>query len=169
MDDFNSVALGSANIAGGTLAPGFVDLQVNGGGGVMFNDAPTVGTLKTIAKAHARLGATSILPTLITDSPDQVKAAVAAVEAAISDRVSGIVGLHLEGPHLSLGRKGAHDPSLIRPMAPSDVAFLLHAADRLPFLKVTIAPESVSSQQIKRLSDAGILVSLGHSDAGYDE
>jgi N-acetylglucosamine-6-phosphate deacetylase len=154
---------------GGILAPGFVDLQVNGGGGVMFNSAPTVETLRVMAKAHAGLGATSILPTLITDTPDQVRAAVAAVETAILEKISGIAGLHLEGPHLSLARKGAHDPSLIRRMEPSDEAFLLEAAGRLPLLKVTIAPENVSPEQMKRLSDAGILLSLGHSDASYDD
>jgi len=156
-------------LAGGTLIPGFVDLQVNGGGGVMFNNAPTVETLQIMARAHAGLGATSILPTLITDTPAQVRAAVAAVSAAISGKVAGIIGLHLEGPHLSPARKGAHDPSLIRAMDADDEAFLLEAATRLPLLKMTIAPESVTPKQIKRLADAGILLSLGHSDAGYDD
>jgi len=155
-------------LEGGTLIPGYVDLQVNGGGGVMFNDAPTIETLQTMARAHAGLGATSILPTLISDTPSQVQSAVAAVEAAVSGNVAGIIGLHLEGPHLSQSRKGAHDPSLIRPMEADDEAFLLKAAAMLPLLKVTIAPESVSLKQIKRLSEAGILLSLGHSDASYD-
>jgi N-acetylglucosamine-6-phosphate deacetylase len=156
-------------VNGGLLSPGFVDLQVNGGGGVMFNDAPTVDTLRIMAKAHAELGATSILPTLITDTPEQVHAAIAAVRAAIEQKVDGIIGLHLEGPHLSLARKGAHDPSLIRLMTPEDEDILLAAAKTLPVLKVTIAPESVTPAQMRRLSDAGILLSIGHSDAGYDE
>ncbi|MCP3970669.1 MAG: N-acetylglucosamine-6-phosphate deacetylase [Rhodobacteraceae bacterium] len=154
---------------GGILAPGFVDLQVNGGGGVMFNDSPTVETLRIMARAHAGLGATSILPTLITDTPDMVQAAVGAVDAAIADGVAGIAGLHLEGPHLSRARKGAHDPSLIRPMEPADLAFLLEAARRLPVLKVTIAPESVDPAQMKLLSNAGILLSLGHCNASYEQ
>jgi len=154
---------------GGTLAPGFVDLQVNGGNGVMFNDAPTVATLRTIAQAHAGLGATSILPTLITDTPAQVRAAIDAVEGAIAQGVAGIIGLHLEGPHLSQTRKGAHAPSLIRPMQADDLALLLEAARRLPVLKVTIAPESVPLDYMKQMADSGILLSIGHSDATYDQ
>ncbi len=156
-------------LQGGTLAPGFVDLQVNGGGGVMFNDIPSVQTLRTMASAHAGLGATSILPTLISDTPSQVGAAIDAVKHAIADGVSGIIGLHLEGPHLSLPRKGAHDPNLIRQMSSQDEQTLLDAAKQLPVLKVTLAPESVSFQQMKRLSGAGILLSLGHSDATYEQ
>jgi len=154
---------------GGTLAPGFVDLQVNGGGGVMFYDDPSVETLRVTAAAHASLGATSILPTLITQTADKVRAAVDAVEAAIAEGVPGIVGLHLEGPHLSLERKGAHAPALIRPMDDADLTFLFEAAKRLPVLKVTIAPEAVSLGQMKRLSDAGILLSLGHTNASFDQ
>ncbi len=152
---------------GGILSPGFVDLQVNGGGGVMFNDAPTVETLRIMADAHARLGATSILPTLITDRPEITRAAIAAVYDAQAQGVAGIAGLHLEGPHLSLARKGAHDPALIRPMRENDLDLLLAAARQLPVLKVTIAPESVTPAQMRALADAGILLSLGHSDAGF--
>ncbi|MTI44787.1 N-acetylglucosamine 6-phosphate deacetylase [Roseibium hamelinense] len=153
---------------GGILAPGFVDLQVNGGGGVMFNDAPTLGTLKTIAEAHRTLGATSILPTLITDDTAHVHAAIRAAEQAIEARVPGITGLHLEGPHLSLARKGAHSADLIRQMSAEDLLILLEAADRLPVLKITVAPESVSCEQIRALCQKGVIVSLGHTDAGYD-
>ncbi len=156
-------------LSGGILAPGFVDLQVNGGGGVMFYDDPSVDTLRTIAAAHASLGATSILPTLITQTADKVRAAITSVETAIAEGVPGIVGLHLEGPHLSLARKGAHAPSLIRTMEAADLALLLEAADRIPFLKVTLAPESVSFEQMRCLSDAGILLSLGHTDASFDQ
>lgn len=154
-------------LGGGTLVPGYVDLQVNGGGGVMFNDAPSLATLKVIARAHARLGATAILPTLITDTPDKTRAAIAAVGEAVEKNIPGIKGLHLEGPHLSQARKGAHDGDLIRPMTGTDVATLLEAAARLPVLKVTIAPESVTFAQMKRLADAGILLSLGHTDASH--
>ena len=153
---------------GGTLSPGFVDLQVNGGGGVMFNDAPTVETLATIAAAHRGLGTLAILPTLITDTPDQTAAAISAVTTALDQKIPGIAGLHLEGPHLSVARKGAHDGTLIRPMQDSDLRGLLDAANHIPNLMMTVAPESVTNAQIRAMADAGIIVSLGHSDCDYD-
>lgn len=153
---------------GGVIAPGFVDLQVNGGGGVMFNDGPCVQTLARMAQAHAALGATSILPTLITDTPDKTRAAIAAVRAAVAEGVAGIAGLHLEGPHLAPSRCGAHDPALIRDMDESDLADLCVAARQLPVLMVTLAPESVTDAQIAQLAAARVVVSLGHTDAGYD-
>ncbi|SDC04613.1 N-acetylglucosamine-6-phosphate deacetylase [Ruegeria marina] len=156
-------------LGGGLLAPGFVDLQVNGGGGVMLNNAPTFETLRRMAEAHARIGATTILPTLITDTPEVVAHAVAAVRDAVARGVPGIAGLHLEGPHLAVARKGAHNASLIRAMTPEDLAMLLDAARSLPLLKVTLAPESATSAQIERLSQAGVLVSLGHTDASYEQ
>lgn len=148
----------------GILAPGFVDLQVNGGGGVMFNDAPSRDTLRTMAEAHARLGTTTLVPTLITDRPEITEAAVDAVAGA---DVPGVIGLHLEGPHLAPAKKGAHDADLIRAMTLSDLEFLLESAARLPILKVTLAPESVSVQQIAALAEAGVIVSLGHSACDY--
>ena len=156
-------------LEGGTLLPGFVDLQVNGGGGVMFNDVTTPEGLATIAEAHAKTGTRAILPTLITDRPEKTRAAVDATEAAIAAGVSGIIGLHLEGPHLSVARKGAHDAALIRPMTEVDEGFLCDAVQRLPNLLLTVAPESVSPRQIARLSEAGILVSLGHTDCSFAE
>lgn len=155
-------------LGSGTIAPGFVDLQLNGGDGVMLNDAPTLETLERMAAAHGGLGATAIFPTLITDSPEQTRAAVEAAVAAIATGVPGIAGLHLEGPHLSLARKGAHDPALIRRMEDADLAFLVASAARLPRLMVTLAPESVSNDQVARLSAGGVYVSLGHTDAEYD-
>lgn len=155
-------------LTGGILAPGFVDLQLNGGGGVMLNDSPDRATVARIAEAHAGLGALTILPTLITDRPELARRAVEAVAESIAAGVPGVAGLHLEGPHLSLARKGAHDPALIRPMTEEDLAFLLAAAARLPRLLVTLAPESVSMAQIAQMAQAGILVSLGHSDCSYD-
>lgn len=161
----------NANVAqvDGILSPGFVDIQVNGGGGVMFNDDPSVDTLQIMASAHARLGATSILPTLITDTPEQTRAAITAVEKAIASGLPGIIGLHLEGPHLATIRKGAHDPALIRRMDDDDVAMLVRAAQKLPVLMVTLAPENVSLEQIRVLAKAGIILSLGHSDAGFED
>jgi len=155
-------------LEGGVIAPGLVDLQVNGGGGVMFNDDPSVDTLRVMARAHIGLGATAILPTLITDTPAHSRAAIDAVEAAIAQGMPGIAGLHLEGPHLSVARKGAHDPSLIRAMGDGDLEMLCAAAARLPVLKMTLAPEAVTPEQIRALTGAGVLVSLGHSDAGFD-
>ena len=165
-----AAAAGDATIidlAGDILSPGYVDLQVNGGGGVMFNDDQSVAALTTIAAAHARLGATTILPTLITDTPERTAAAILAVEAAIAAGVAGIGGLHLEGPHLSLARKGAHDPRLIRPMTDRDLSRICEAARRLPALMVTLAPENVTRHQVAALAEAGVIVSLGHTDADF--
>ena len=155
------------DLKGGILAPGFVDLQVNGGGGVMLNSAPTVEALKVMEAAHAGLGATTILPTLITDTKEHTKAAIEAVKGAIEAGIEGIAGLHLEGPHLSIARKGAHDPALIRPMEDKDLSLLVEAAKALPVLKVTLAPESASLAQIRALKKAGVVVALGHTDAPF--
>jgi N-acetylglucosamine-6-phosphate deacetylase len=156
------------DIGDGWLAPGLVDLQVNGGGGVLLNDDPTAAAMARIARAHAGLGTTAILPTLITDSPATTAAAIAAARAALAAGVPGIAGLHLEGPHLSVARKGAHDPALIRPMAEADMDAILDAAADIPALLSTLAPESVTPDQIARLTAAGVVVSLGHTDAGFD-
>jgi len=152
-------------LGSGTIAPGFVDLQVNGGGGVMFNDDPSVVTLKTMVEAHACLGATAILPTLITDNAEHVQAAITAVEQAVSEGMVGIIGLHLEGPHLSPSRKGAHDESQIRPMTTKEHQLLLEQVERLPLLMLTLSPENVSTDQLRSLADAGIILSLGHTNA----
>lgn len=155
------------DLGGGTIAPGFVDLQVNGGGGVMFNDETTAEAIRTIAAAHASTGTLALLPTLITDTPERSRAAVDAVAEAIAAGVPGVLGVHLEGPHLSLARKGAHDPALIRRMDAKDEAFLIEAAARLPNVLVTLAPESATPDQIARLAEAGVIVSLGHTDCTY--
>ncbi|MEL7213399.1 MAG: N-acetylglucosamine-6-phosphate deacetylase [Pseudomonadota bacterium] len=166
--DRGSITSGDVvDLAGDILFPGFVDLQVNGGDGVQFNSNPSVETLERIAKAHRSLGVTAFLPTLITDSLEKTNAAISAACAAITRGVPGIAGLHLEGPHLSITRKGAHDASLIRRMDASDLESLLVAAQKLPLLKVTVAPENVTEEQVRRLADAGVLVSLGHTDADY--
>ncbi|WP_281857396.1 N-acetylglucosamine-6-phosphate deacetylase [Litoreibacter halocynthiae] len=154
-------------LGGGLITPGFVDLQVNGGGGVMFNDEQSVAVLRKIAEAHATTGTQALLPTLITDTPERTRAAIDAVEEAIAENVAGIVGIHLEGPHLSVARKGAHDAKLIRTMTDEDLSLIRHAADRLPNVMITGAPESASPTQIKSMSEAGIVVSLGHTDADY--
>ena len=152
---------------GGMLAPGFVDLQVNGGGGVMLNDHPDVASIETICRAHAPFGTTALLPTLITDTPAITAAAIAAGAEAARQKLPGFLGLHLEGPHLSVARKGAHDPALIRPMLDADQAALIAARKKLPVLLTTIAPESVEPTRVSALTKAGVIVSLGHSDTGY--
>ncbi|TCL01172.1 N-acetylglucosamine 6-phosphate deacetylase [Shimia isoporae] len=150
------------------LLPGYVDVQVNGGDGVMLNDAPTVDTLARMAQAHRSLGCRMILPTLITDTPEKTTATIAAAVEAVKQGVDGIGGLHLEGPHLSVARKGAHDAALIRPMTDHDLAELLQAAMDLPALLITLAPENVTREQVAALVSAGAVVSLGHTDAGFD-
>jgi len=152
-------------LAGGMLVPGFVDLQVNGGGGVLLNEVPTLDGIRTICSNYAQFGTTALLPTLITDTPEITVKAVAAGIAATDAKVPGFLGLHLEGPHLSVARKGAHDPKLIRPMDEIDLEGLIAARKRLPNLLSTVAAETVPPEQIARLAAAGIVVSIGHSDA----
>jgi len=154
-------------LEGGTLTPGLVDLQVNGGGGLMFNADPNRATLETIARAHSTLGTAAIMPTLITAKPAQTQAAIGAVTAAIEAGVPGILGIHLEGPHLSVARRGAHDPSLIRPMTDADLELLVTAARSIPNVMVTVAPENVTQAQVAALAAAGVIVSLGHTDADF--
>lgn len=148
-------------LAGGVVAPGFVDVQVNGGGGVLLNDAPTAEAMQQIADAHAVFGTTSLLPTLISDRPAAVTAAIAAARLAVGQ---GVAGLHLEGPHLAPARKGTHLPAHLRAMTEADVAELAAAAKALPVLVLTVAPEQVSVAQVARLAAAGAVVCLGHTD-----
>jgi len=150
-----------------SLVPGFVDLQVNGGGGVLLNEQRDVEGIRTICAAHARFGTTALLPTLITDTPEVTEEAIAAGLAARAAAVPGFLGLHLEGPHLSIARKGAHDPALIRPMEEADLERTVAARKGLEALLTTLAPENASNAQIARLAAAGVTVSLGHSDSGY--
>lgn len=150
-----------------SLVPGFVDLQVNGGGGVLLNEQRDVEGIRTICAAHARFGTTALLPTLITDTPEVTEEAIAAGLAARAAAVPGFLGLHLEGPHLSIARKGAHDPALIRPMEEADLERTVAARKGLEALLTTLAPENASNEQIARLAAAGVTVSLGHSDSGY--
>jgi N-acetylglucosamine-6-phosphate deacetylase len=149
---------------GAWLAPGFIDLQVNGGGDVLFNDHPTVEGACAIAAAHRRFGTTGLLPTLITDSPDKMRLALDAADIA-AGREPGILGVHLEGPYLSPEKPGVHDPRHIRPPGADDVAML--TASRNGVLLVTLAPEVVPPGFIARLVAAGVRVSLGHSMATY--
>ncbi len=154
---------------GGLIAPGFVDLQVNGGGGVLFNESPDVDAIRTICKAHAQFGTTALLVTLITDTVEVTEAAIAAGAAAVAENVPGFLGLHIEGPHLSISKKGAHDPALVRRMDNEDQKRLEAAAASVPMLMTTVAPESVTPSQISSLTAAGVRVSIGHTAASFAE
>jgi len=153
------------DLDGALLLPGFIDVQVNGGGGALFNAAPTVATIRTIGAAHRRFGTTGFLPTLISDSVDTMRAALAAVEQAFDEGVPGLLGVHLEGPWLAPGRKGVHDPKWFHLPGEDELALLCapHRGVRL----VTLAPERVSHDIIARLAAAGVLVNAGHTAADY--
>jgi len=147
---------------GSFLAPGFIDLQVNGGGGILLNDRPTADAMRAIARAHRRFGTTSCLPTLITDQPQQIEAAIAAArEAAGRD---GVLGLHLEGPFISPARPGIHRPDYIRQAGLDDLAWLSGLAE-VESVLVTLAPECVPDGFIKALTGLGARVAAGHSEA----
>jgi len=154
-----------ADAGEGMLVPGFVDLQVNGGGGVLLNDEPSVEAIECICAAHRQFGTTALLPTLISDGPDKTALAIKAAQAAHQQKIAGCLGLHLEGPHLSQARRGAHDARFIRMAHDGDIARLVAARAKVANLLVTVAPEAVDPEQVRQLVDAGIKVSLGHSDA----
>lgn len=160
---------GDVVLDGGVLAPAFVDLQVNGGGGIMLDGQADAGRIAAICATHILLGCAGVLPTLITDTPKATAQVIKAGIEAAQANVPGFLGLHLEGPHLDPRRKGAHDAALIRPMGSDDLAMLLAAAQKLPVLMVTLAPCSASLDQVRALVKAGVLVSLGHSECSYDE
>ena len=146
------------------LAPGSIDLQVNGGGDVLFNDAPTPKTIRRIVAAHRRFGTTALLPTLISDSPANMNAAVAAVDE-LSGVDPGVLGIHLEGPFLSPEKAGVHAPRHIRHPTANDLDLI--AARRRGVTLVTLAPEKVPPDFIGTLTRAGVRVALGHSMATY--
>lgn len=147
------------------IAPGFIDLQVNGGGGVRFGDETSAEAIGVITSAHARFGTTKLLPTLITDTPEVTARAMEGGRQAHAARVPGFLGLHLEGPHLSLERKGAHNPYFIRPMTTTDLQAICEYRRTVGFMLTTVAPENVTREQVGALVDAGVVVSIGHSNA----
>ncbi len=155
-------------LAGGILAPGLIDLQVNGGGGEMVGADTDLAALRRLCAVHLALGSAGILPTLITYTPEVTSRVIAAGIEAARAGVPGFLGLHLEGPHLDLARCGAHDPGLIRAMGKDDLAALCAAAGQLPALMVTVAPEAVHPEQIATLKRAGVIVSLGHSNCSHE-
>ena len=155
------------DIEGGFLLPGFIDTQVNGGGGVLFNDDPSPETIATIGQAHRQFGTTGFLPTLISDRPDKIEAALHATETAISQGVSGVLGLHIEGPFINSDKKGIHDKSVIRKLDRETIARL--KGFKSGRLVITLAPETCDLADISELAEAGIIVSAGHTNARYED
>ncbi|MCW5736046.1 MAG: N-acetylglucosamine-6-phosphate deacetylase [Enhydrobacter sp.] len=151
--------------AGAFLAPGFIDLQVNGGGGVLLNDSPTADSMRAIARAHRRFGTTGCLPTMITDTRDRMRLAIEAAQSAAGR--DGVIGVHLEGPFISPNRPGIHRKDLIAQANDGDLEWLLGLAD-IGRSVVTLAPECVPAGFVKQLAAAGIRVSLGHSEASAE-
>ncbi len=152
------------DLEGSLLVPGFVDLQVNGGGDVLLNDSPDAATMARIADAHLRFGTTSLLPTLISDRLDKASSAIAALNES---EIPGVIGLHLEGPFLSPARKGVHDAAMFRPM--DEAALALVSSLRRGRMVLTVAPEVVPPGDIARLTAAGVIVCAGHSAATYEQ
>ncbi len=155
------------DLNGGWVVPGYIDTQVNGGGGVLFNDRLDVDGIATMAAAHAVYGTTAMLPTLVSETPDKIARALDAIDEAIEAKVPGIVGIHVEGPVLNPARKGIHDPVRFRDLDDDMVAVLTRP--RKGKVMLTIAPERVPLDTIKRLVAAGVLVSAGHSEASYEQ
>jgi N-acetylglucosamine-6-phosphate deacetylase len=148
--------------AGAFLAPGFIDLQVNGGGGVLLNDQPTADGMRAIARAHRRYGTTACLPTLISDTREQMRSAIAAARSIAG--AEGVLGLHLEGPFISPQRPGVHRPDRIAKPGAGDLEQLCELADAGRSL-VTLAPECVPADFVRTLTSSGVRVSIGHSEA----
>jgi N-acetylglucosamine-6-phosphate deacetylase len=155
------------DLEGGILTPGFIDLQVNGGGGALFTSAPTVDSLRTIGAAHRHTGTTGFLPTLITSDFEVMRQAVSAVEQAISEGVSGVLGIHLEGPFLNPERSGVHDARKFCALDQTGFDILTSLVEGKTL--VTLAPELTSAAMIRRLVGEGVIVSCGHSAASYEQ
>lgn len=165
--DVRRQGVDAIDLQGGTLLPGFIDLQVNGGGGVLFNNAPTVEAVRAIARAHRTFGTTALLPTLVSDDIEVMRAAIAAVRDAIAQGAPGVLGIHLEGPYLAPARKGTHDAGKFRVPDDEEIA-LATSLDNGPTL-VTLAPERVPPDRIRALVARGAIVFAGHTAGSYDE
>jgi N-acetylglucosamine-6-phosphate deacetylase len=155
------------DLDGGLLAPGFIDCQVNGGGGELFNDEPSVETIARIGRAHRRFGTTGFLPTLISDDLDVVARGIDAVREAIARGVPGVLGIHVEGPFLNEARRGVHDASKLRELDDDAVKLLTQPHGGVTM--VTLAPERTTPRYIRQLAEAGVIVSAGHTNATFDE
>ncbi len=163
--------LGSADeqvdLGGGFLLPGFIDAQVNGGGGVLFNNTPDVQSLRTLASAHRRFGTTGLLPTLISDDVEVMRTAIAATRDAIEAKVPGVLGIHLEGPYIAPARKGTHNPDKFRVPDADEIAMAASLDNGVTLL--TLAPERVPLESIRALVERGVIVAAGHTAATYEE
>lgn len=163
--------LGSADeqvdLGGGWLLPGFIDAQVNGGGGVLFNNTPDVESLRTLAAAHRRFGTTGLLPTLISDDVQVMRRAIDATRAAIAQGVPGVLGIHLEGPYIAPARKGTHDANKFRVPDADEIAMAASLDNGVTLL--TLAPERVPLESIRALVERGVIVAAGHTAASYEE
>ncbi len=155
----------SVDLEGGLLLPGFIDVQVNGGGGVLFNDDPTPEAIHAIGAAHRRFGTTGFLPTLISEDFATIGRAIAAVQASLDAGMPGVLGIHIEGPFLNWVRRGVHDSKHLRVLDSSQVSLLSRL--RRGRTVLTLAPEMTTPEIIAGLTAAGILVSAGHSDASF--
>jgi N-acetylglucosamine-6-phosphate deacetylase len=153
----------AVDLQGQMLVPGFIDTQVNGGGDRLFNDDPSVETIAAIGTAHRPFGTTGFLPTLLSDDAHKVEAALEAVRTAIARGVPGVLGVHIEGPFLNVEKKGIHDAAKLRPLSDDEIALLSRSTGGRTI--VTLAPEQVPADAIRRLTDAGVLVCAGHSNA----
>ncbi|WP_261815700.1 N-acetylglucosamine-6-phosphate deacetylase [Vibrio gallicus] len=160
-------SIDTIDLNGANVSPGFIDVQLNGCGGVMFNDHINADTLHTMHLANLKSGCTSYLPTLITSSDDDMKAAITAQRDYCARYPNHSLGLHLEGPYLNLARKGIHTESYIRQSDDDMIDFICQNADAVA--KVTLAPEQNNPAHIQKLSNAGIVVSIGHTAATYKE
>lgn len=156
------------DLGGGLLGPGFIDVQVNGGGGALLNDDPGVETVRTIALSHRRFGTVGLLPTVITDAPEIIARAVDSVARAMAEGIPGVLGIHIEGPFLDVARMGAHAARFIRAMDEADADQIARFARRCPVM-LTLAPNRVPPALVQKLTQAGVLVSLGHAETSYQE
>ena len=150
-----------------SIVPGFIDVQVNGGGGILFNDVPTIEGIRAIGEAHRQYGTTGFLPTLISDDPEVMSSAIAAVDLAIEQGIPGVLGIHLEGPYINGARKGVHDASKFGKIGDDEIRLLssLICGKTL----ITLAPEMTTPETIQALTQSGIIVSAGHTEAGFDD
>ena len=153
------------DLDGQILLPGFIDVQVNGGGGVLFNDDPSLESIRAIGAAHRKFGTTGFLPTLISDDLDTIGQAIAAVQSSLDAHLPGAIGIHIEGPFLNWARRGVHDPKHLRRLDNGVISMLCSLRGGRTVL--TLAPEMTTTDMIAQLAAGGILVSAGHSDANY--